>query len=172
MILAVSIVFTVFIVLGTGLILFTKNIIHAAYGLGLVLILQAGIFVLLNAELLAVTQILLYAGGVVIILVFGVMMTNRKDGLPTSEHRNFIIPGIVSLLILIGLVWVISGIHPPEMVEVNKNQITEIGISFLTDHLVAFELIAFILLVALVGAAYLAKVSSEDDELIQQDAKS
>jgi NADH-quinone oxidoreductase subunit J len=149
--------------IGVGIIIKTNNVIHAAYALGLVLISLAGIYVLLNAELLAVVQILLYAGGVVILLIFGVMMTNRKsdEGLNVKSQHVFL-ASLLSISILFVFTYLFSGISVEKQDEASVNQIHEIGLAFLTDHIVAFELIAFILLVALVGASYLAKVSSDE----------
>lgn len=150
--------------LGVGVIIISKNVIHAAYALALVLISVAGIYVLLSAELLAVVQILLYAGGVVILLIFGVMMTNRfKGGKLLTASKNTILAGIVSISIFAALVYLLSNIAMDwNSNSNNTNQIEVIGTSFLTDHIVAFELIAFVLLVALVGASYLAKMSSNE----------
>lgn len=160
----VAIVLFLLIFLGVGMIVSTKNVIHAAYALALVLIGIAGIYVLLNAELLAVVQILLYAGGVVILLVFGVMITSRLRGERLlSESKNVVLGAALTILIFAGLSYLIanhsfSGVLPSQ----KQDQVKQIGISFLTQHIVAFELIAFVLLVALVGAAYLAKVSRNE----------
>ncbi len=148
---------------GVAIILFTKNIIHAVYALCLTLVGLAGVYVILMSELLAVVQIMLYAGGVVILLVFGVMMTNRLRGEKVvSGNRNQLVGGFIS----IGLFGLLMKLISNASFETNKteptDQIRKIGVSFLTDHIVAFELIAFVLLVALIGAAYLAKMA--DDE--------
>ena len=149
---------------GVAIIIFSKNIVHAAYALALVLMGLAGIYVLLNAELLAIVQILLYAVGVVILLVFGVMITNRlKGGKLLSESRNTIIAFLLSTSIFTGLVYLLSQISIERDSGIKgENQIQAIGMAFLTNHIVAFELIAFVLLVVLVGASYLAKMSSDD----------
>lgn len=162
MIEAIEIILFILIIAGVILVIWTKNVIHAAYGLGMVLLLLAASFVLLQAELLAVTQILLYAGGVVIILVFGVMMTTRnRKGQPLTENKNVVVASVVSLAVLVGWLWLFSSIDYKKTSIETHNQIKKMGVSFFTDHLVAFELIAFILLVVLVGAAYLAKMSSD-----------
>lgn len=156
--------FLVLALIGIGVIVKTSNVVHAAYALALVLVSLAGIYVLLNAELLAIVQILLYAGGVVILLMFGVMMTNRgKTTKLISQSKNSFLALILSSAVFTGLVYLFSNM--PEVasgLNQSKSQIQEIGISFLTEHIVAFELIAFVLLVALVGAAYLAKISSNE----------
>ena len=164
MILAIQLMIGLMILIGVGIIVITKNIVHAAYALALALLGVAGVYVLLGAELLAVVQIMLYAGGVVILLSFGVMMTSRLRGERVlSESKNQFLAASTSVLLLVLLVIGISSADfAPKESAVVDNQIEAIGISFLTDHIVAFELIAFILLVALVGAAYLAKMAANE----------
>ncbi|MEO9485060.1 MAG: NADH-quinone oxidoreductase subunit J [Ekhidna sp.] len=149
--------------LGVGIIVFTKNIVHAAYALCLSLMGIAGIYVVLLSELLAVVQIMIYAGGVVILLVFGVMMTNRLKGEKVlTGSRNSIVGAAISLSLFSFLAWVISNSSFSPAKVKNQDQVKSIGVSFLTDHIVAFELVAFVLLVALVGAAYLAKTAADE----------
>ncbi|GAB4246625.1 MAG: NADH-quinone oxidoreductase subunit J [Ekhidna sp.] len=149
---------------GVLIILFTRNVVHAAYALALALLGMAGVYVFLDAELLAVVQILLYAGGVVILLIFGVMMTNRvQGGALMSEGKNRVLSGFIAVgLFTILCFYISSHSFDKRKRSINSDQVEQIGISFLTEHIVAFELVAFILLVALVGAAYLAKMSSDD----------
>ena len=152
------------VLVGMTTIVVTKNVVHAAYALGLLLLGIAGVYVLLNAELLAVVQILLYAGGVVILLVFGVMMTTRLKGDKVlSASKSEVLAAVISLSLFAFFITVINS-HDFELSGSHEtsNQLELIGIAFLTEHLVAFELIAFILLVALVGASYLAKMSSDE----------
>lgn len=151
------------ILLGVGIIVFSKNIVHAAYALGLALIGIAGVYVVLMSEFLAVVQIMLYAGGVIILLVFGVMMTNRLRGEKViSESRNKILGSLISIGVFAGLSYVITNTQITFNQIKKTDQVSQVGISFLTEHIVAFELIAFILLVALVGATYLAKMAADE----------
>lgn len=160
---AIQVFLILLVLLGAVIILFTKNIVHAAYALCLALVGIAGVYVVLMSELLAVVQIMLYAGGVVILLAFGVMMTNRLRGEKVlSGSRNQLIGGLLSIGLFVGLSYLISNATFQTSTIENQDQIKTIGVSFLTDHIVAFELIAFILLVALVGAAYLAKNAANE----------
>ncbi|MFY0599251.1 MAG: NADH-quinone oxidoreductase subunit J [Cyclobacteriaceae bacterium] len=143
-------------------LVFTKNIIIAAFAFTISLLGMAALYVLLNADFMAVVQILIYAGGIVVLLIFGVMLTKRtsKAGVFTSHHQL-----ISGLLIFVGMIaFLISSIVKSNPVwndtgVASQNQIKQVGILYLTDHLVAFELIAFLLLAALVAAAFLAKKS-------------
>ncbi len=158
-------VFAGLAVLATGFMMFTRNVIHAAYGLALVILCLAALYVLLNAEFLAVVQIFMYAGGVVVLLVFGIMLTNRdRKGPPITGHRQI----VLSSLITLGLFAILLKVTLGEGLQwarqtIEHDQTQEIGIIFLTDHLLAFELIAMLLLMALVGAAFLAKRASEHE---------
>lgn len=163
MIITIQLFMGLLVLMGVVIILFTRNIVHAAYALCLTLIGIAGVYVFLNAELLAVVQVMLYAGGVVILLAFGVMMTNRLRGEKVlSGSRNRFPGAVVSIGLFAGLSFLISTTSFNTSITKEHDQIESIGISFLTDHIVAFELIAFILLVALVGAAYLAKNAANE----------
>jgi len=164
MIVAVHVLIFMLVLFGVFVIILTKNIVHAAYALAVSLVGIAGMYVLLNAELLAVVQILIYAGGVVVLLSFGIMLTNRlSEQKVVTESRNRFLGFMISLSIFSGFSFLISRADLPHgQVEKASNSIEQIGISFLTEHIVAFELIAFILLVALVGSAYLAKMSSDE----------
>ncbi|WP_370087296.1 NADH-quinone oxidoreductase subunit J [Ekhidna sp.] len=164
MIVSIQIFLLLLVLSGVGIILFTKNIVHAAYALCLTLIGVAGVYVLLSSELLAVVQIMLYAGGVVILLAFGVMMTNRLRGEKVlSGSNNKFLGTLISISVFGGLCYIISSASfETTGGALAEDQIAQIGVSFLTDHLVAFELIAFTLLVALVGAAYLAKMAADE----------
>ena len=163
MIITIHIFITLIVLFGVGIILITKNIVHAAYALCLTLIGVAAIYILQFAELLAVVQIMLYAGGVVILLVFGVMMTNRlRNKKVESDSTNKVSNGLLSVALFAGLGYAIGKANFTNSKIDLVDQVKAIGVSFLTNHIVAFELIAFILLVALVGAAYLAKHASNE----------
>jgi NADH-quinone oxidoreductase subunit J len=150
---------------GVLFMVFTKQVIHGAYALALVLLSVAALFVLLNAEFLAVVQIFMYAGGVVVLLVFGIMITNRsKRGTPTTGHRTVAISMLIVVALLFILAQAILDYNPVwRVANSSADQTKWIGRLLLTDHLLAFELIAVLLLVALVGASFLAKKSGNHE---------
>lgn len=154
--------FAAMVVLPVIYLIFTRNIIRAAFAVVITLLGIAALFVLLNAEYMAVVQILIYAGGVIVLLIFGVMLTKRigDEGVFT-DHRGLFMGGFLFLLV-IG--FLMNFIHREagsfdEQVIAHTDQVRAVGVLFLTDYILAFELIAFILLLALVGASYLAKKS-------------
>lgn len=159
--------FGVMVVLPVIFLIFTRNIIHAVLALVVALLGISAMYVLLKAEYLAVVQILIYAGGIIVLLIFGIMLTRRtgEQGVFT-DHRG-LFGGALVFVFFLALLWKL--IHAAEtfrhmegyVYKPEADQVKELGVLFLTDHLIAFELIAFILLLALIGAAFLAKKSSE-----------
>src|SRR6218665_253928 len=88
-------------------ILFVKNVLHAALLLIICLLSVAGIYILLNAEFLAVSQLMVYAGGVLVLIIFGIMLSSRISNQPMNVETSRKIPGIITstgmLLILVYL---------------------------------------------------------------------
>ena len=144
-------------------IVFCRNVIHGALLLVLTLLSLAAIFILFGAEFLAVVQILVYAGGIVVLMVFGIMLTKRKSEGNLKSSNQYTIPGLmIGGLSFYLLVRVIGEIHVPQqqVLSVSQSQVEEVGVQLMTTNLVAFELIAYLLLVVLVGAAFLAKIKA------------
>lgn len=147
-------------------LLFTKDVIRAAFAFVTTMLGIAALYVLLNAEVAAVVQLLIYAGGVIVLLIFGIMLTKRSgnEGISTL-HRNVWVANLV-VLVAFGLLakWILtSELMVEQGIANTQNQVNQIGVLFLTDHIIAFEIVAVLLLVALVGAAFLAKKSSSHD---------
>lgn len=145
-------------------ILITRNLLYAAFLLVLTFLGVAGLFVLAKAEFVAVTQILIYVGGILILLVFGIMLTNRIGGqqVLTKVSRSFagvvLTTGIFAVL-LVALSYFNAGqsVHQP-----NFSSINSLGLAMLTDYIFIFELIGILLLVALIGAATIARYKQID----------
>lgn len=149
--------------------LITKNVLYAAFGLLVTLLSVAGIFVLLFADFVAITQLMIYVGGVLVLILFGVMLSNQVQGRAVqSETVNRFSGGLVGAVLLGGLSYLIftaeyllpEGITVAENVPVNtKSSIIAIGIRLITNFALPFEVASLILLIALMGAAY---ISTED----------
>lgn len=156
-------VFTVITVLPLIYILATRNVIRAVFSLAFSFLGLAGLYVLMQAEFMAVVQLLIYAGGIIVLLVFGLMLTKTTldKGFITS-HRYPILGSLITLALVIILSFLGTQSHfKTGELAIVQDPIYLIGKLYLTDFIIAFELVAFLLLVALVGASYLAKKSSE-----------
>lgn len=154
-------------------IMLTKNILYAAFALILTFIGVAGIYVFLGAEFIAVTQILVYVGGILILLVFGIMLTNRLSGKKVTSSSYNKLMGLVVALGLFALLF--KGILEANfsaMGWMDKNQIAEssipkFGLTLMTDYVLAFEVIGVLLLLALIGAVRIAgNVRKEEEDAI------
>ena len=142
-------------------LIFTENLIYAAFLLALCLLSIAGFYVIYNASFLAVIQILIYAGGILILIAFGIMLTNRSPNGKVTVGYHLLFFGSLVTLGMALLIYALMGsstIGPQEVLQ-TTGQVKEIGLRFLTQYILAFELIAFLLLVVLVGASYLGKKS-------------
>ena len=137
-----------------------KNLIHGVLWLGVTLATTAVLFVFLGAPFLAGIQVLLYTGGVITLMLFGVMLTRRHERLlienETTPNRR--LPAIVIVALFFGAVSA-AAYRTPGLPEVTAppTPTQEIGRSFLSDHLLAFEVLSVLLLAAMIGAIVLAR---------------
>lgn len=150
---------------GSALVmLWTRKVLHAALALFMSMLGLAGLYVLAYADVMAVSHLMIYVGGVLILLLFGIMMTNSKgsktdevNDLWTEQGGKFWAIGI-GLSLFLGLCWLFSRNNWTEPVNgPTGSKIVQVGIAFLTDYSFAFELTGVFLLIALVGATYIAK---------------
>lgn len=140
-------------------VVLSKNLFHAVLWLALALTGTAGIFLLLDAEFLAAVQLLLYAGGVVTIVVFAIVVTERLVGERITQTNRRIAGGA---LVCGALLWLLvtTVLQRPltTMKPVMADDLTKaIGESVLTRFVLPFELLAFLMLAALLGAIYFAR---------------
>lgn len=137
-----------------------KNLVHAVLWLAVTLLMTAVLFVTLEATFVAGIQVLLYAGGVITLMLFGVMLTRRHEHLDveaeTSPGRRVPAASIATGMFVL-LVTALSR-TPPLPVHQNAAPTTEqIGHSFLTSNVLAFEVLSVLLLVAMIGAIVVAR---------------
>jgi len=137
--------------------LFVRNVFHAALMLIAVLLAIAGIYVLALAEMIAVTQILVYAGGILVVIIFGIMLTTRISGKPLVVGNGNVIPGaLVGLSFFVIMVYLLAKENFTQHSEMRPPTMREFGIGLLSDYALPFEIAGIILLVSLVGAAVVA----------------
>lgn len=157
--------FAVIIVVSAAIVVMSKNIMYSAFSLLFTFFGVAGIYVLLNADFIAVTQIMIYIGGILILIIFGVMLTSRITGVDiksgTTGKLQIAFAGVISLIIAITLIfifantkWFTSDLKP------HQSTIEDIGKELLTNYLLAFEAASVLLLIAIIGAAFIARRKS------------
>jgi NADH-quinone oxidoreductase subunit J len=141
------------------MVVLSTNLFHAVLWLALALTGTAGIFILLEAEFLAAVQLLLYAGGIVTIVVFAIVVTERLVGERISQTNRRIAGGaIVSLALMAVLVNAVAGSPlPTSRPPVDPDLTRNIGITVLTRYALPFELLALLMVAALLAAIYFAR---------------
>ena len=139
-------------------LIFVRNVFHGALLLITCLLALAGIYVLAFAEFVAVTQILVYAGGILVVIIFGIMLTTKLSGKPLHIEHAYRFSGILAgSLFFALLIFTIAkesfeNLPPPSPL----TEIRTIGVGLMTDFALPFEVAGILLLVALIGAAIIA----------------
>jgi NADH:ubiquinone oxidoreductase subunit 6 (subunit J) len=141
------------------MVVLTKNLFHSVLWLALGLVSTAGVFLLLDAEFLASVQVLLYAGGVITVVVFAIVVTEKLVGERLSSvSRRMVIGAALSAGLLTVLLKVIGKAEiDRQMPEATADFTRWMGISLLTQHVVAFELLAILLVAGMLAATYFAR---------------
>jgi len=147
-------------------ILFSRNLIYAAFALFITFLGVAVLYVLAGADFLAVTQIMVYVGGILVLLIFGIMLTQKADREAISSTPNQVIVSVkrqflgfligISLFTFLSYIIATANFRMTGETNISRSTLKTIGVELMTSHLLPFEIAAILLLVALVGAAYLA----------------
>jgi NADH-quinone oxidoreductase subunit J len=138
---------------------FSNNIVYSAFALMGTLIGAAGLFVMLAADFVAVVQVLIYVGGILVLTLFAVMLTHRIADVRVSNRSLGRFPALV-VVGAIGFVMVRAALRTTwHQVEVAVAEPTTYGIGdrFLGEYILPFELASMVLLAALVGAVVLSR---------------
>ncbi len=140
-------------------VVLSRNLFHAVLWLALALTGTAGVFLLLDAEFLAAVQLLLYAGGIITIVVFAIVVTERLIGERLTQTNMRIGGGALLSAVLCGFILLVIARHPlpatrPDM----PGDLTRaIGEAVLTRYVLPFELLAVLMLAGMLGAMYFAR---------------
>lgn len=146
-------------------ILLSTNIVRMAFWLIAMLVSVAGLYFLMGAYLLGAVQILVYVGGVAVLMVFGIMLTSRQLGAqlrPKGWEAVWL--AVTGSLLLAGLVLSILNTGWNQEQVLAGSSTAEIGRSLLGDFLGPFELVSVLLLAVMLGAAYLAEPKAHPQE--------
>lgn len=148
-------------------VLMTRNIVRTAICLLVALLGVGGLYLSLQSEFLAAVQLVVYAGGILVVIVFSVMLTNNSTFALYKVRRIevIVVAGMV-LMLFAALVSAIlhSGLGQRVADQADSYPILHLGEALLGDYLVPFELISVLLLAVMIGAAYLAKARKRDGE--------
>lgn len=137
----------------------TRNLLRSALWLILVFFGIAGIFVLLNAEFLAVVQILVYVGAIATLIIFAVMLTRQvmDPKQPRFNDQARVAAGFATLLFVVLAVIVTRVAWPVAIGAAPVDAIQQLGMDFVGPYAVPFEVASVLLVVAMIGAIIIAR---------------
>lgn len=146
-------------VVSAGIVVFSNNLIYSAFSLLFTFFGLAGLYLLLGADFIAGAQVLIYVGGILVLLLFGVMLTNRISQVRLRQESlqrlpsAFIVLGVFIVLarMVLSTPWNTTAGQP------FQSTVASIGVLLMTDFLLPFEVVSILLLIALVGAAFIAR---------------
>jgi NADH-quinone oxidoreductase subunit J len=147
------------VVSALGMVLNVRNTVAAAFSLVGTMVALAGIYVLMGAHLIAVIQILVYAGAIVVLFLFVVMLLNlRADDFPPGRQRLLQFAGaLFSVFLLAQLLRLFSGFGEVPPLPEGFGGYRPLGIALYTDYVLLVEMVSLLLTAAIVGALILAK---------------
>jgi NADH-quinone oxidoreductase subunit J len=164
--LVLFLVFAAMTVLAAFTVALARNIVRAAVGLLFALAGVSGLYFLLHAEFLAAVQLVVYVGGTLILMVFGVMLTSKSPAISYDPRRWEVLWGMLVAAVLgVPLVWLMLNTHWRGQIEGGAMavpglySVKDLGQALLdpAGFMVPFELVSLLLLAVMIGAAYLAK---------------
>lgn len=170
--------FYAFAVLAVGsalLVVSLKNMARSLFLFFVVLFAMAGLYLFALADFVAITQIMVYVGGVLILMLFAFMLSNKEllNDLQNTSGSLFSLPKwqVVPLaLIFLGIMiygilewqhntpsWITESIQNKTVIKSTDNNIHQLGIKFMTQYVLPFEVISIFLMMALIGASHLSR---------------
>lgn len=153
------ILFAVLAIIGGIMMINSTKVMHMLISVALTFLSLAGLYVMLNAEFVALVQVLVYAGAISILMMFGIMMTRHRDDeekKPRSAHHILVGVGILALF---GILWfaIQQAVFPDARLAQDASSTFEIGRLFMSKHAIPFELMSLLLTVAFIGAIVISK---------------
>jgi len=151
------------ITLISGVLVITrKNAVHSALALILGLLAQAGLYLMLYAPFVAGVQIILYAGGIMVLFLFVIMLVNLERAQKEEQFNKQWLVGLLAAVALGGLLMAVylkgSTVFTEHIAQPVENSNTQqIGVMLYGNYMFAFEIASLLLLVAIIGAVVMAK---------------
>jgi NADH-quinone oxidoreductase subunit J len=157
---AIFYAFALMTVAGAGGCAFSRNIIYSAWSLLFAFMGVAGLYVFLGADFPAVAQVLIYVGGILVLILFAIMLTKQIGGDPALTNAHLALPvGAVLALVTVATLTYMAVNAPWKVIAEPSYASTAqgLGVAFLTEYLLPFEVASVVLLAALVGSVVIAR---------------
>ncbi len=138
-------------------VVLSRNLVHAGFALLFTLLGAAGLYASMAADFLAVTQLMVYIGGVLVLVLFTVMMTHVPRGRENHGLDRYVPAAVFALLVFGVLYKTITAVHWHAVTPEAEPTIARIGTKVMTDYIFPFEYVSLVLLAAMIGAALLTR---------------
>jgi NADH-quinone oxidoreductase subunit J len=150
--------FALLTVVSAFVVVFSRNIVHSAASLLFTFLGVAALYVLLYADFVAVTQLFVYVGGILVLLVFGVMLTTKVFSVEIKGGVLNVLPATIFTAIVAGVLIFVFFITDWDIVEGHEWDVTVYGLGALlvNDFILPFQVVGIILLVAMIGAVLMS----------------
>jgi NADH:ubiquinone oxidoreductase subunit 6 (subunit J) len=153
----------------------TKNLVRSIFMFFVTLFALAGLYVLALADFVAITQIVIYVGGILVLILFAFMLSGKETLNIIAQQRgkfisinkvaSFLLAGLFLLVLLNTffkvdadhLAWITGSVRANNVVTPTAAMTENIGVNLMTKYLLPFEAISILLMVALIGAAHLSR---------------
>jgi len=146
-------------------VVFSPNIVHSGFALLFTLLGVAGLFAYLGADFIAVTQVMVYVGGVLVLVLFTVMMTRVPQGEKRRRGLDRYVPAAVFAALIFAVLYkVVTAVSWHGVATAPEATVAEIGTNLMTNYIFPFEYVSLVLLAAMIGAAILIRESKTRDE--------
>jgi len=142
----------------------SKNILHSAFALLGTLAGVAGLYLFLGADFVGIAQIIIYVGGILVLILFSVLLTNRISDVKISNLSIPRLGAVVPVVFgVVGLLALVLRTPWPQTPAAAAPTTARLGDAFLREYLLPFELASVILLLALIGAVVIARRAARDE---------
>lgn len=142
----------------------SRNILHSAFSLLGTLAGVAGLYFMLGADFVGVVQLIVYVGGILVLILFAVLLTREITDIKISNLSISLLAGLPAALLMLALVLQVGLRAPyPKAQAVVAPTVHRIGDALLRDYLLPFEIASVVLLVALVGAMVIARRAVKEE---------
>ena len=165
-----------FITLASALVVAAgKNLVRSVFMFFITLFGLAGLYVIALADFVAITQVVIYVGGILVLILFAFMLSGKetlnalqqqqKQFISVNKIASFFLSGLFFVVLLNMLLkvnadtlpWVLNSSHINDVIKPTSNMTDNIGINLMTQYLLPFEALSILLMMALIGAAHLSR---------------
>ena len=144
--------------------LLSRNAVYSALFLVLNFVTVAVFYLLLGAPFIAMAQITVYAGAIMVLFLFVIMLLGAESLTGISNWRKILFPGVLAVILFVEAAYLLivkarpaGDVLQPEAAVNTMDNLRQLGTSLLSDYLLPFEVVSILLLVAMVGAIILTK---------------